>query len=215
MYVRRLCIPFSSPSSTFQSYRDQPLSHTHTRLFYVFSPSYNLLCVLSQVLCTACHPYSLHLYERLVTGLTMTAEFCAEFYEECSGADQLGLEEGYCDYHAELNEDGTNAYWSYPLVIERESWKKTECGRVLQYRTAIDPTLDLTKPHQPLWHACVWEFSHPVQNCFGPGGMFLLPVYPQDSTEIVPSVVFVARRRRIFSGSSRPSIYAERFTSAR
>lgn len=81
---------------------------------------------LWQVLCTACNPFSLHLYERLVNGLTMTAEFCAEFYEECSGPDQLDLGEDYCDRHVSLNEDGEDAYWSYPLEIPGELLEFTE-----------------------------------------------------------------------------------------
>jgi len=50
----------------------------------------------------------------------MKAEFCAEFFEECSGPDQLDLEENFCDYHVALTEEGEDQFWSYPLVIERE-----------------------------------------------------------------------------------------------
>ena len=82
---------------------------------------------LRQVLCAACHPYSLHLFERLGTGLTMKSAFCSEFYGECSGPDQLNLAEGYCDFHAG-GPDEEDQYWSYPLVIEREDWRSTEYG---------------------------------------------------------------------------------------
>lgn len=59
----------------------------------------------------------------------MTAEFCAEFYEECSGPDQLDLEEGYCEYHATQTEDGENEFWSYPLSGEElEEHESTEAG---------------------------------------------------------------------------------------
>jgi len=73
-----------------------------------------------QVLCTACHPYSLHLYERLGNGLTMTREFCDEFHDECSG--DLGLPSNYCDIHAG-EVDGEDQYWSYPLVIPGEQYE--------------------------------------------------------------------------------------------
>ena len=70
-----------------------------------------------QVLCTACHPYSLHLYERLGNGLTMTKDFCDEFYDACSG--QLNLSSNYCNLHAGESEDEP-PYWAYPLVIPGE-----------------------------------------------------------------------------------------------
>lgn len=71
-----------------------------------------------QVLCGVCHPYSAHLYERLnvADGLTMTIDFCSEFYTECS--EQLGLAEDYCEVHTGGGE--TDQYWSYPLVIDGE-----------------------------------------------------------------------------------------------
>ncbi len=71
----------------------------------------------------------------------MTAEFCAEFFEECSGADQLNLNEGYCEYHATQTEDGHDQYWSYPLVIEREGVEEHRVWeRVLQGRSDLNPT---------------------------------------------------------------------------
>jgi len=100
---------------------------------------------VAQVLCTACHPYSFHFYERLGTGLTMAPDFCAEFFEECSGPDQLDLEEGFCDYDQLDLEEGfcdyhatqTHEYWSYPLPVLGEELEDTPgvCKRVLQYHT--------------------------------------------------------------------------------
>lgn len=65
-----------------------------------------------------CHPYSAHLYERLnvAEGLTMTLDYCADFYTACS--EQLGLGEDYCDVHTGGAE--TDQYWSYPLIIDSE-----------------------------------------------------------------------------------------------
>lgn len=70
-----------------------------------------------QALCTLCHPYSAHLYERLNVegGLTMTNEWCDTFYAECS--TQLDLASDYCDEHTGGDSD---QYWSYPLVIDGE-----------------------------------------------------------------------------------------------
>lgn len=67
------------------------------------------------MICGVCHPWSGHLYERLGTALTLTNDFCNEFYAECSGP--LGLAADYCDVHT--GGDG-NQYYSYPLVIDGE-----------------------------------------------------------------------------------------------
>jgi len=90
-----------------------------------------LAALALQVLCTACHPYSIHLYERLGTGLTMTSDYCKEFYEKCSAPDQLDLDEGYCAVHVG---DGEDEYWSYPLIVNGEDrvgnqWKPDETQR--------------------------------------------------------------------------------------
>lgn len=71
-----------------------------------------------QVLCGLCHPYSAHLFERLDTmdGLTMTNEFCNEFFSACES--ELALASDYCDIHTGGDVD---QYWSYPLVIDGES----------------------------------------------------------------------------------------------
>ncbi|CAB1115398.1 unnamed protein product [Ectocarpus sp. CCAP 1310/34] len=64
-------------------------------------------------MCGTCHPWSGHLFERLDTAMTLTQEFCSEFYGEC--ATQLGLPADYCVVHAGPEGD---QYWSYPLVID-------------------------------------------------------------------------------------------------
>ncbi|CAM9587413.1 unnamed protein product, partial [Sphacelaria rigidula] len=79
----------------------------------VVSPTCQAL--YKQVLCGVCHPYSSHLYERLGTldGMTMTNEFCNEFYSACSADLDLGPD--YCDIHTGGDDD---QYWSYPLDID-------------------------------------------------------------------------------------------------
>ncbi len=67
-----------------------------------------------QVLCSKCHPWSGHLYERLGSDLTMTNEYCNKFYDKCK--DDLNLPNTYCDYHT----GGDDQYWSYPLEIDGE-----------------------------------------------------------------------------------------------
>ncbi|CBJ29140.1 conserved unknown protein [Ectocarpus siliculosus] len=66
-----------------------------------------------EVMCGTCHPWSGHLFERLDTAMTLTQEFCSQFYGEC--ATQLGLPADYCEVHAGPEGD---QYWSYPLVID-------------------------------------------------------------------------------------------------
>ncbi|CAN0005800.1 unnamed protein product, partial [Ectocarpus sp. 4 AP-2014] len=66
-----------------------------------------------EVMCGTCHPWSGHLFERLDTAMTLTQEFCSDFYGEC--ATQLGLPADYCEVHAGPEGD---QYWSYPLVID-------------------------------------------------------------------------------------------------
>jgi len=83
---------------------------------------------MRQVLCTACHPYSGHLFERLGNGLTMTAQFCEEYYSECS--DQLNLPPDYCSTHVGEPDE----VWAYPLVIDGEDprehggWRRLPCA---------------------------------------------------------------------------------------
>jgi len=71
-----------------------------------------------QVLCTICHPFSLHLYERLGDALTMTSEYCEKFYSACSPASQLDLPANYCEIA--VGGAAKDQFWSYPLVIEGE-----------------------------------------------------------------------------------------------
>lgn len=90
---------------------------------------YDCCCICLQFLCGTCHPFAGHLYERLGTAMTITNEFCAELTAEC--ADQLNLNEDFCDYHTGGGED---QFWSYPLVIEEGTqacragnWRFSSC----------------------------------------------------------------------------------------
>lgn len=69
-----------------------------------------------QVLCGVCHPWGGHLYSRLANAMTLTNDFCDEFYDEC--AIPLGLESTYCDTHTG-SQDG-DAYYAYPYVPDGE-----------------------------------------------------------------------------------------------
>lgn len=73
---------------------------------------------VNQVLCAICHPFSAHMFERLDApdGLTMTLEFCATFFDTCSG--ELGLAADYCEVHTGGGE--ADQYWSYPLILDGE-----------------------------------------------------------------------------------------------
>lgn len=98
----------------------------HTREVAYCRPYYSTLllcaCLLlhipretKQVLCGLCHPYSAQLYERLDApdGLTMTNNFCDEFFSACSS--DLDLPSDYCDIHTGGD---TDQYWAYPLVLD-------------------------------------------------------------------------------------------------
>lgn len=76
------------------------------------------------MLCGLCHPYSAQLYERLDTsdGLTMTNDFCDEFFSACSS--ELDLPSDYCDIHTGGD---TDQYWAYPLVLDGEFYVKGVC----------------------------------------------------------------------------------------
>lgn len=84
---------------------------------------------IHQVMCVICHPYSAHLFERLDApdGLTMTLEFCATFFEACSG--ELGLSADYCDVHTGGGEE--DQYWSYPLDLDGECSVRSSCVSAL------------------------------------------------------------------------------------
>lgn len=47
--------------------------------------------------------------------MTLTNDFCSEFYSECSG--QLGLAANYCDVHTGGD---TDAFYAYPYVADGE-----------------------------------------------------------------------------------------------
>ena len=80
------------------------------------------------MLCTVCHPYSLHLYERLETGLTMTSAFCAQFYDACEGT--LELPADYCEFHTGGGDE--DQYWSYPLIVEGEKESRGQLAAIVQ-----------------------------------------------------------------------------------
>eukprot|EP00752_Nemacystus_decipiens_P008422 g7528.t1 len=64
-----------------------------------------------EVECGICHPWSGHLFERLTNAMTLTNEFCDEFFAECSG--QIALPSDYCDIHTG---GATDAFYAYPYV---------------------------------------------------------------------------------------------------
>lgn len=70
-----------------------------------------------QVACGICHPWSGHLFERLANAMTLTIDFCDEFYSECS--TQLGLAPTYCDVHTGGGDE--DAFYAYPYVVDGES----------------------------------------------------------------------------------------------
>ena len=57
--------------------------------------------------------------------MTLTIDFCSEFYAECSG--QLGLEANYCDVHTGGT---TDAFYAYPYVVDGEALKTYQVSRI-------------------------------------------------------------------------------------
>lgn len=73
-----------------------------------------LFICYAKVICGVCHPWSGHLYQRLGTAMTLTQDFCDDFYTACSG--QLTLSDTYCDFHA--GEGDEDLFYAYPYVAD-------------------------------------------------------------------------------------------------
>lgn len=76
-----------------------------------------------QLVCTQCHSFSAHLFERLGSelgpwdGMTLKQEFCEALLLACDNqvafGGQMEYGESYCDKHVGGTSD---MYWSYPYT---------------------------------------------------------------------------------------------------
>lgn len=81
---------------------------------------------LSQVVCGVCNSYSAHLYERLGSelggedGMTMKAQFCADYVAACQGEIVFPTYGGqdYCTKHeGTFTPPAEGEFWSYPYEV--------------------------------------------------------------------------------------------------